>query len=168
LQNNNNVSDQVNHLPLLGTVAAGHQTIRFLFFFVQFTFSSFLLWLILAVLKLTILTMTHSSHAETDDFFHDTFQSCWNWWFWPWHIPVMLKLLFLTNFVLIYDKLLTKLWIFFWTIFDKFFICFKKKLDHFWRISDYFWLSFEKIVRILYYFLTKNFWTHFLKLFVLW
>jgi hypothetical protein len=28
------------------------------------------------MLKLTLLTMTHSSHAETDDFDLDTFQPC--------------------------------------------------------------------------------------------
>jgi hypothetical protein len=56
------------------------------------------LWLrlILAMLKLTILTMTHFNHAETDVFDYIPFQQFWNRQFGPWHIPVMLKLAFLT------------------------------------------------------------------------
>jgi hypothetical protein len=40
--------------------------------------------------------MNHSSHAETDDFDNDTFQTCWNWWLWSYHIPGMLKQTILT------------------------------------------------------------------------
>jgi hypothetical protein len=44
------------------------------------------------MLTLTILTMTYSSHAETDNFDHNPFQSCWYGRFWPWHNPDMMKL----------------------------------------------------------------------------
>jgi hypothetical protein len=42
------------------------------------------------MLKLTILTMTYYSHSEADNLYlyHDTFLTCWNWQFWPGYIPV--------------------------------------------------------------------------------
>jgi hypothetical protein len=44
------------------------------------------------MLKQTVLTMTYSRHAETDDFDHNIFQAYWNLLFWPWDITAMLKL----------------------------------------------------------------------------
>jgi hypothetical protein len=43
------------------------------------------------MLKLTILTPAHSSHAETDNFNYDTIQPCWNWPFWPQYILDIFK-----------------------------------------------------------------------------
>jgi hypothetical protein len=53
-------------------------------------------------LKLTICTMTHSRHAETNNLDHNVycdhniFRGCWNRQFWPWHIPDMRKQTILT------------------------------------------------------------------------
>jgi hypothetical protein len=48
------------------------------------------------MLKLTMLTTIHSRRDETDNLYHDTYQTCWNWQLWPQDIPDMVKLTILT------------------------------------------------------------------------
>jgi hypothetical protein len=46
---------------------------------------------------MTLLTIRHFSHADTDIFYHDTFQTCGHWRFLSQHIPAMLTLTSLTT-----------------------------------------------------------------------
>jgi hypothetical protein len=140
-------------LPLLGSVAAGHRTIRFLFFLLP---DATLSHMVKECRKLfsAFYQVRRSRHLVLEPpiiWIYTIFWLLWQlfdnflttfWQFWQ------LFEHFLTTFWQLFDNFLT----IFWQLFDNFLTTFWQLLSTFWQLFDWFLTTFDNICYLFFHF----------------